>query len=83
MREQCPVRAGNLALTNCLIPQCTEGVRIGGTGKALDRRVVALVERLVQRLGNLSILAREPHCLVVQHRIAHAIHFDVARHQLA
>ena len=61
-----PVGAGDLAALHRHLPQRTNFVWAPGAGELVDRDAVAAVERLVQQLGALVVLAGEHHAARMQ-----------------
>ncbi|EEF22910.1 conserved hypothetical protein, partial [Ricinus communis] len=83
VRQQRPVRAGNLALLPGLVPGGLERRLVARGGEDPHRPRMTLVQRLVQGLGEVAALRRHRHRQMMDVEVAHALHLDVAGHQPA
>ena len=83
VREQGPVGARDLALLPGLLPRGLQCSLVLGGGKALDHGGMALVQRLVDGLGQVAVLMRQAHGLVMQFQIGLALDIHVPAQQLA
>ncbi len=83
MCEHGPVGARDLALSIGFVPRRRQCCRIMCCREGLERVRMPMVERLVQRLGRITLLARQRNRVVMNVQIARALHADEAGHQFA
>ena len=66
VREGGPISAGDIATPHGIAPCNTNFVLRVRFGELVDRQPMALIERLVQQLGRLVMMAGDAHCGAVQ-----------------